>query len=219
MVEEIEKELRLLASPERAVAMAAYMRDRFAFLGIASPVATKAVRGVLSRHGGKKQRLDLAIARALFALPEREFQYAAITYLGYLSAQLTLDHFDFLGELVTTKSWWDSVDSLRGVTGALVRKFPTEGREAMNAWLRSDNFWMRRVAINHLLAWKKDTDTEWLAMAVLHCAHEKEFFIAKAIGWSLREYAYTDPDWVLSFVTKNQSVLQPLSVREALKHF
>ena len=214
----VQTTLEAQANPESAVAMSAYMRNQFPYLGIDSPTRRALVLGVLREEGGKKLLLDLDIVRSLAALPEREYFYAGLDYLDYLSKSLTPQDFPALAKITTTKPWWDSIDYLRKMVSATVKAYPQEGRAVMNQWLDSDNFWLRRIPLNHMLGWKGDTDREWLARAILSCAHEKEFFIAKAIGWSLREYAKTDPDWVREFVEDNRGRLQPLSVREGLKH-
>jgi 3-methyladenine DNA glycosylase AlkD len=78
--------------------------------------------------------------------------------------------------------------------------------------------WLRRVALLHQLEWKARTDEPRLFRYCLLCAHEPEFFIRKAIGWALRQYARTNPAAVRQFLTVNRAQLSGLSLREAAKH-
>jgi 3-methyladenine DNA glycosylase AlkD len=116
------------------------------------------------------------------------------------------------------KSWWDSIDALTGqVVGPLVLRFP-ELKKEMDRCSRHPNFWLRRSAILHQLAYKDQTDPERLFGYCLNNAANPEFFIRKAIGWALRQYAHTDPQAVYNFVDNHRDRLSPLSIREALKH-
>ena len=88
----------------------------------------------------------------------------------------------------------------------------------MDKALQSSNLWLRRVAILHQLGWREQTDSERLFEYALACAHEKEFFIRKVIGWALRDYARHDPKAVGAFLRLNRDKLSPLTLREAAKH-
>lgn len=118
--------------------------------------------------------------------------------------------------LVTHKSWWDTVDSLAHSTGILVQAHP-ELVDAMDTWIDDKNFWVARVAILHQLSYKHDTDATRLFDYCARRATDTEFFIRKAIGWALRQYARTDMPAVKDFVASHPE-LSPLSAREALKH-
>ena len=124
---------------------------------------------------------------------------------------------DTARELVTTKSWWDTVDSLASHTvGRLVRTHP-ELVAVMDEWIGSDDIWLARTALLHQLTWKNDTDAERLFAYCLRRASEKEFFIRKAIGWALREYSKTDEAAVRAFVAEHRATLSGLSRTEALR--
>ena len=119
--------------------------------------------------------------------------------------------------MITTKSWWDTVDELADhVVGAIVHAHPSQ-RAVMDRWLVDDDFWLARTAILHQLDWKDDTDADWLFAACVRRAGDKEFFIRKAIGWALRSYSYVDPVAVERFVTDHAGELSGLSRREGLK--
>ena len=87
----------------------------------------------------------------------------------------------------------------------------------LERWLSSPNKWEVRTAILHQLGYKDQTDEKILYDCIRRQTDSKEFFIAKAIGWALREYAYINPESVYAFV--QSTPMQPLSKREALKHF
>ena len=211
-----------LADPERAAAMAAYMKDRFAFFGVAAGPRREAVRDA-TRDLGPPPDGDalLGLARRCWAADQRELQYTAADalrrWVGLLDAS-HLEQADGVDHLIVTKSWWDTVDILAArVVGPLVETF-AELTAVMDRWIEDPHLWRRRTAILHQLGYKDRADAERLFAYCAARAGEREFFIAKAIGWALREYAKVDPDAVWSFVDRNTQELAPLSVREATKH-
>jgi 3-methyladenine DNA glycosylase AlkD len=122
------------------------------------------------------------------------------------------------GQLITTKPWWDTVDTLADhVVGMIVARHP-EAVSTMDSWLLDDNLWLARTALLHQLTYRDRTDVDRLFRYCLARADHKDFFIRKAIGWALRQYAWTDPEPVRAFVEEHRAVLSPLSVREALKN-
>ncbi|WP_028102792.1 DNA alkylation repair protein [Pseudoduganella violaceinigra] len=203
-----------LADPARAPLMQAYMRDQFPFLGIATPARREAVKPVLRSMKGAASEELLGIAGELWELAEREFQYVAIDLMAMHWQQLSMHDLPALQALVLRKSWWDTVDGLAGVVGDVLR-FDHHG---MDQALRHDNFWMRRIALLHQLGWRGKTDEKRLFQYSLSLGHENEFFIQKAIGWALRDYARHAPDNVAHFINENMRHLSKLSVREAGKH-
>jgi len=88
----------------------------------------------------------------------------------------------------------------------------------MRAWSKSKDLWQRRSAIICQLAFKENADLKLLYDCIEPAIGEKEFFLRKAIGWALRQHAWTDSAEVIRYVKKNKSRLSPLSVREALKN-
>jgi 3-methyladenine DNA glycosylase AlkD len=199
--------------PPRAEAMAKYMRDQFPFFGVPAPALRTLERVAF---GGLPEPTpdDLRqIALACWERPEREFQYIACDYLQ----KHPPDSLPLLRELITTKSWWDTVDALATrITGGLVRRRPALTAE-MDAWSADDNMWLVRTAILHQLHYGEATDTDRLFAYCTRQAGHPDFFVRKAIGWALRHYARTAPDAVRDFVLATPS-LSPLSVREATKH-
>jgi 3-methyladenine DNA glycosylase AlkD len=154
-------------------------------------------------------------------MPERDYQYVAVDLLAYHSRKLTPAHLPALFALVQKKSWWDTVDALAGVIGKVLKSACANDPAAqcvMDKALRSTNLWVRRVAIIHQLGWRNQTDSKRLFAYAITCAAEKDFFIRKAIGWALRDYARHAPGEVRRFLCANRSRLSALSVREAEKH-
>ncbi|MGM0898683.1 MAG: DNA alkylation repair protein [Bacillota bacterium] len=202
---------------ESAAVMAAYMKNKFPFLGIKKPLRTVLMKEQLSHYlVPEKEQLKLAI-QTLYALPEREYHYAAIELLDKAKVHLTPEDLPFLRELIESNSWWDSVDAISTrLAGHIVLLDRKTTAPMMCQWSQTANIWTNRAAILHQLKFKQQTDTEMLSCIILHHAESPEFFIQKSIGWALREYAKTDANWVQNFVSAH--TLQPLSRREALKH-
>lgn len=205
--------LQPLADQERAVAMAAYMQGHFAFLGIQTPQRRKAVHSLLRSYEGD----PLAAADILWHRREREYQYVACDLLTLRAQTLAPDALEFLLALALRKPWWDTVDNLVKVAGVLVQRQPALAAR-MDALIQDEDFWLRRIALLHQLGWKGKTDEKRLFRYCLQQAGEKEFFIRKAIGWALRDYARHAPAAVAGFLVHNGAVLSPLSRREAGKH-
>jgi 3-methyladenine DNA glycosylase AlkD len=116
--------------------------------------------------------------------------------------------------LARNKSWWDSVDAIAAVVGDVLRG----KHDMMDEALADADFWVRRIALLHQLGWRERTDAQLLFRYTLACAHEREFFIQKAIGWALRDYAWHAPEAVRGFLAGPGSSLAALSRREAAKH-
>ncbi|WP_421382262.1 DNA alkylation repair protein [Bacillus salacetis] len=204
-------------SEENAGPMEAYMRNQFEFLGIRTPERKVLISAFLKENG--KQSLDElpAVARELWAQPEREFQYLALTLLDKERKNLTPEHLPLLEELVVTKSWWDTIDTIASrIAGFVIKKYPDEGDSFLERWIASDNFWLNRTAILYQLSYKGDTNEDKLFSYIKQHSSSKEFFIEKAIGWALREYSKTAPETVVNFIEKED--LRPLSKREGLKY-
>jgi len=216
-VPQLEAYLRSRANSEHAEKMSAYMQNHFPFLGLRSPERLKATRTFFTEFGiPSYEQLD-GIVRELWALPEREFHYTAIQLLEKKMKQAERNQVELLEQLITTKSWWDSVDIIAGkLVGSLFARYPELIQSYVSRWVKSDEMWLRRSAILFQLHYKERTDKELLFECIRCCAHENEFFIRKAIGWALRQYAKTDKQAVFRFVEATE--LLPLSRREALKH-
>ena len=219
---DLRKALAAVAEPERAAPMQAYAKSDLPFLGVTAVPLRRVCREVFAD-------LDLpgaaAWRRAVLGLWRgarfREERYGAIELAGVRR----FDHFQDLAalpmyeEMIVTGAWWDLVDGIAGHRlGLLLRRFPREMRKEMLAWSRSDDLWKRRSAILCQLTFKKDTDLDLLYAVIDPALGSKEFFLRKAIGWALRQYAWTDPREVRRYVREHEKELSPLSKREALKN-
>lgn len=204
------------ADAEQAVAMRAYMKDHFPFFGIMATERRELVKEHVGLHGAPAIDELPAIARSAFALPERELHQVAVDLLMKNAKKLGPEHLPLLEDVITTKSWWDSVDALAvHVVGVILRKHPKEIAKWNKRWISSEDLWLNRTAIIFQLQWRKDTDQGLLFANIERHASHKDFFIRKAIGWALRALAETDPVAVKAFVAAH--ALSPLSVREALR--
>jgi 3-methyladenine DNA glycosylase AlkD len=215
----VKAALRPLANAERAAGMRAYMRNQFEYLGVSMPDHRAAVAPLLKRFSpADGEELRMA-AEGLWQMREREYQYVATGLLGRYQAILTLEDLPWLLGLVQSKSWWDTVDALVKTIGPVVRRAGPRGKRAMDAAVKHDNFWVRRIAMLHQLGLRGEVDTERLFRYAELLAVEKEFFIRKAIGWALRDYAWHDWRAIEKFLKTTQIGLCGLTVREASKNF
>lgn len=202
--------------PQRAVGMAAYMKNQFSFLGIPRPDRSLLQKDFIKR-ARRDRKIDWQDIYRLWDLPEREFQYLALDYLVALKDKLQPADIYNLQTLILLKSWWDTVDKLAAIpVGSICLKHPEVVQNCLLPWADSDNIWLARTAILYQLKFKNNTDTDVLSLIIEQNSNSKEFFINKAIGWSLREYSKTNREWVRDFV--NTHTLAPLSVREASKY-
>jgi 3-methyladenine DNA glycosylase AlkD len=201
---------------DNAGPMRKYMKDHFPFLGIKSPLRKELEKQFFKETGILKEEFNKDFVVGLWEKDEREYQYTAITYTGKFIKKLPKDAIQFLERLITTKSWWDSVDSIAPLVGELARKYPELVEETINHWSVDDHYWLRRVAILFQLKYKQQTNEALLYDYMVKNADSKEFFLQKAIGWALREYSKTNPESVKAFIEGNQ--LAPLSIREGSKY-
>lgn len=212
---EIFQELYNNRNEEQGKQMAKYMRNLFPFLGLKRPE-----RAVLYKDFLKARKKDLIIdwdfIFKCYELPEREFQYFAIDYMEVVINLFTPKDIDNIEILLTSKSWWDSVDAINRIVGHIARNYPKVKEDILTKWIKSENIWLNRISIIFQLKYKENTDTEFLSKAILYNAHSEEFFINKAIGWALREYSKTNREWVKDFIKDNE--LSKLSIREASKY-
>ncbi len=214
-VNAITEAFHALENPEDAYWMRGYMKDRYPFLGIKKPERAAVFKAIYQQFGRTEDWYE--VCSLLYALPEREFQYAAMEYM--LKAKKSWDHRvpELIDQWVDATCWWDVVDVLGPkVLSEYFQMFPLELDRWIEHWMASPIFWHQRLCILFQLGYKSKTDVARLSQVILRLHTSKEFFIQKAIGWALRQYARTDADWVRKFVDQNS--LMPLSKREALKH-
>lgn len=201
--------------PERAKEMSAYMRDKFAYLGIPAPLRKELSKEFL--RSADKKPVDWQFVFECWERPEREYQYLAADYLDKIKRKLSASDIPNIRKMIVSKSWWDTVDALDVLVGDIAIRYP-EVNETILEWSAGDNIWLRRIAIDHQLKRREKTDTVLLERILINNLGQDEFFIDKAIGWSLREYSKTNPAWVRGFIEKHKDEMKPLSVREGSKY-
>lgn len=202
------------ADNQAAEAMSRYMRYQFRFYGIPAPKRRQLTKDYL-KEMRKSKTIQWEFVNVCYEDAHREFQYVAIDYLQLMKDKLRFEDALRLKGYIETKPWWDTVDCLDGLLGNISdERMP----ELMLEWSQHRNFWVRRAAIDHQLNKKEKTDAALMEKIIMNNLDSDEFFINKAIGWSLREYAKVNPCWVLEFIKCHQSHMSPLSVREATKY-
>ncbi|PZU96595.1 MAG: DNA alkylation repair protein [Leptolyngbya sp.] len=204
------------ARPDLAGPMKQYMRNQFEFLGIKSPAQKALIKQFIAENGLPDITQVESVVRELWSWPAREYQYIALALLGRQQKKLTPSVVPLLEYLLTTKSWWDTVDSIASHNvGKLLIEYPDQRDPVIGNWRGSDNLWLRRTTLLFQLGHKAQTDEALLFVLIEQNRDSREFFIQKAIGWALREYSKTAPEAVQAFVSETS--LAPLSRREALK--
>ncbi len=212
------------ANAENAAAQKAYMKSSMDFYGLKMPVLRSLYRETLKEEEatGKlpwEDARDTALALWRTA-KAREERHAAIELTGIKRhrKQLTIETLPVFDEMITTGAWWDYVDVLAAHRlGAIFEQDEEAVTQAMRQWSVDGDLWRRRSAIICQLRRKAETDQGLLEEAILANVDRKEFWLRKAIGWALREYGKTEPDWVRAFVAQQEDRLSPLSRKEAVR--
>jgi len=204
------------ANPEKAAGMKAYMKGQFEYLGLQTPVRKALTKEFFKEYGYPDPEESKHIAEYCWQLPYREYKYFAMELMVRMKKKSGHDAIHLYEELITKESWWDTIDLIApSLVGHHLMEYHEERSHYINKWIRSGNIWLQRSCILFQLKYKADTDTRLLSGIILKLKDSKEFFIRKAIGWSLREYSKTDPGFVVRFVQSHD--LSGLSHREALK--
>ncbi len=215
---ELRGQLSEVSDPSQAPEMARYMKDQFAYLGVKTPDRRRTTKPIIAAAKTATGREVIDFADACWREPEREFQYVGVDALRAAAAQLDEGDLASIRRLISTKSWWDTVDALAAwVVGPMVSAHPELAAD-MDGWIDDDDMWIARSAILHQLGYKESTDAGRLFAYADKRAADTEFFIRKALGWALRQYARTDPDAVRAYVDANRERLSGLTIREATKH-
>ena len=214
-VKHIQREFQEHSNPEAAQKMAAYMKGKFSFYGVSSPVRKELCKNIYQEYGVPNNAIDAV--RMLWAEPKRELHYVAQELLMKAKKQWQEHYLEDIESLITCNSWWDTVDHLASnVVGEYFKKWPEGKQETIRRWNASDNMWLVRTSIIFQLKYKENVDEGLLTECILNHTSDKEFFIKKAIGWSLRQYAKYNEPWVVEFLDNYE--MQPLSRREASKN-
>lgn len=214
---EIQKHFEPYADEEQSVAMAAYMKNKFRYLGIKAPLRKELLKDFIAAHG-KPERKNLSdVIIGLWSLPQREYQYCAMEIAQRSLTKPLPDDILLITYMLEYKQWWDTVDFIASnLVGNIFSKLPEIRDGYFPAWVNADDMWLNRTAILFQLKYKNGTNTDLLESAINPHLNSKEFFHQKAIGWALRQYSKYNPDWVKQFISSHS--LSKLSVREASKY-
>ena len=215
-VRQLRIKFEKVADKEVAEGAAAYMRNQFEFSGIKTPLRRELGKDLVDASKELSEKEIVSLCKELWAQPEREFQYIACDILAKNAKRLSPGFVKRDAKwLITNKSWWDTVDSIRTSVEVVVAANP-ELEATMFDWVKSKNIWLVRSALIHQLTLRNKTNSTRLFALCELKAEEKEFFIAKGLGWALRSYSYIDPKAVKKFI-KDHPELTPLAKREGMK--
>ena len=201
---------------EQARQMSKYMLNKFEYIGIKTPERRKIFKNFFKEYKNE-EKIDWEFVNKCWENKYREFQYIAADYLKNMKDKLTIDDIPKFKQLILKKSWWDTIDNLDMTIGALALK-DSNVNKILLEWSLDENIWLRRIAINHQLLRKDKTNTELLSKILKNNLGQTEFFINKAIGWALRDYSKTNPEWVRNFIEENRENMAKLSIKEASKY-
>jgi 3-methyladenine DNA glycosylase AlkD len=211
--------LAAVANPEKAAPMAAYMKTDQPFYGVQKPGRSAIFNEMIDRFApGDRDDYRTAVL-ALWGQPHREEQYFAIGFAKAFPRYITLSSVPLYRRLIVEGAWWDFVDDIAtSLVGSVLRNQRDPMTPKIRAWIDDRDLWLRRTAIIGQLGHKEATDESLLFDTCAARLDEREFFIRKAIGWALRDYAKTNPEAVRSFVLDHRTDMSGLSLREATKH-
>ena len=220
----IRAALAATGDPERAVAQQAYMKSEMPYRGITAPQLTTLLRPILADPAhriGERREWERAVRDLWDGATHREERYAATALTGHRTyrAWQDPDTLPLYQHLVVTGAWWDHVDEVASNRiGPILLSHKAEVTPVVEQWIEHEDLWLRRTAIICQLTFKERTDLGLLRAAIEPNLEDPSFWIRKAIGWALRQYARTDPAWVRATVAEYDGRLSGLSRREALKH-
>ena len=220
MIEWLRAQMAAAANPAKAAGMQAYMKSTMPYHGVNLPAVRSISRKAFDGSAMSCAEWQATILELWRGARYREERYAALFLLGLKRhrACLTPKQMPMLEELIVTGAWWDYVDSVAGLVGDLLRRYPGQVRAMMRDWSTDTDKWKRRVSITCQLGFKRDTDLDLLYANIEPNLADRDFFIRKAIGWALRQYAWTDPQEIARYVRDHEARLSGLSRREALKN-
>jgi len=215
----ITSEFEKFSNSENAVQMEKYMRNKFKYYGLKTLIRKEIISHFIKQNGLPQiSELEIVVTD-LWNAEYRELQYFALVILDKIIKKADIGFISFIEFLILNKSWWDSIDFIApNLVRTHFERYPELIPEYTNSWINSENIWLQRSAILFQLNKKKDTDIELMFKLILTRKNSREFFVQKAMGWILRQYAKTNSEIVINFVKINPE-LPELTKREALKHF
>ena len=206
------------ANEAYALQMKAYLKNKFEFYGVKSKLRREILKASVAQFNTEIPENIVEITFQLYAAPQRELHHCGMElFEKYFKYKYKKEDIKHIEKLITNNSWWDTVDFIaKWILGKYLQQFPNEVESVTNSFSSDSNMWLNRSVILFQLGYKGKTDAQLLFSLCLAHRHSKEFFIQKAIGWSLREYGKTNPESVLDFVKQNK--LASLSEKEAIRN-
>lgn len=218
LVAAVKAALRAMADPERAAGAQAYMKSRIPSLGVRVPEVRRAAAGAIRDFPpASAAQLRATVLELWRSSIFQEERYAAIDLTAHPLLAGRMDMLPVYEEIIRAGAWWDFADGVSGRICGLLLAHAEDMSAVLRQWSRDPDVWIRRASITSQLCAGKATDPQLLADVIGQNIADPEFFIRKAIGWALRQYARTAPEWVEAFVRRNSGALSPLSQREALR--
>ena len=198
--------------------MKAYMKGKFEYIGLSAGDRRAMTKAIVKRSRNLSVDHRVELAEKLWQEDYREYHYTAMDILSTVESKIDQSYLSRLEGLITTNSWWDTVDWLAShLVGSMCRQSSVKSEAYLVKWLDDDNIWLNRTCLIYQLFYRDDTDFEKLKDYIYALEHKKEFFIQKAIGWALRQYSKSNPYEVEEFV-EDHPVMSNLARREAMKH-
>ncbi len=212
----LETEFKKNANPEIALGQKAYMKNKFEFYGIKTPVRRKIQKPFFEKEFlPPKIKLE-TIIKILWKKPEREYQYFSQELVFKYANQFERKDIELFEFMIIHKSWWDTIDFIAPkLVGEYFKIYPEQRNTFVEKWIVSNNIWLQRTSVLFQLNYKNNLDKDFLAYIINSLLGSQEFFINKAIGWILRQYSRINPNWVVEFT--NHTQLDKLSYKEALR--
>jgi 3-methyladenine DNA glycosylase AlkD len=209
------------ADPQRAQAQQRYMKSSMPFRGVGMAEVRALAGRALKQRPATSQTQMLALARALWEPAQfREERYLALAvcrdraHASFQDSRCLPTYLAF----IRSGAWWDLVDETSTLVGLVLDRDPEPATAIVRGWITDADMWVRRAAIICQRARGDRSDRTLLEDALVANLDDQEFFIRKAAGWALRQYARTDPNWVRDFVAQHEARMSALTRREALKH-
>ena len=211
----LQQEFSLNSNKEIAIAQKQYMKNKFEFYGIKSPLRRELQKAFLvQKYLPEKKELEF-IVKELWLKPERELQYFTQELVKKYTKQSEKEDINLFEFMIINKSWWDSIDFIAvNLLGSYFKEYTEQIERYVEKWLKSNNIWLQRCAVLFQLKYRQELNTELLSGIINSLLGSNEFFINKAIGWVLREYGKVNAIWVKEFVLNTE--LSNLSRREAM---
>lgn len=216
--QELELLLHRCRDESNAQAMSSYMKDHFVFYGIKSPLRKELQKQFVKEWARLESHDFMSLVASMWEKDEREWQYIAMDCIKSYLTKLDESHIPFIESFISKKSWWDSVDFLASTCiGRLLARYPEIRDDYVERWINSGDLWLERTAIIHQLKYGQQTDAALLEALIEIKKEDHQFFIQKAIGWSLRQYSKFNSIAVKEILL-NHPELSGLAVREATKY-